>query len=71
MKLVAFCDFVSERVEKTVKEFGVADAWAYTDYRMLLAATLKGTEMMMAAVKKTGKLFIVGYSTGLWITIIR
>lgn len=34
--MVAFCDIVLEKAEKAVKDFGTADAKAYTDYRELL-----------------------------------
>ncbi len=36
-ELVAFCDIVEERAVKAAKEFGIADAKVYTDYKELLA----------------------------------
>ena len=35
-EMVAFCDIIPERAEKAAKEFGVAGAKAYTDYKELL-----------------------------------
>lgn len=37
VEVVAFCDIVEERAEKTAKEFGTPDAKVYTDYKELLA----------------------------------
>ena len=34
--MVAFCDIILERAEKSAKEFGTPDAKAYTDYKELL-----------------------------------
>ncbi len=34
-EMVAFCDIIPERAEKAAKEYGVAGAKAYTDYREL------------------------------------
>jgi Predicted dehydrogenases and related proteins len=36
VELVAFCDIVEERATKAAKDFGVADAKVYTDYKKLL-----------------------------------
>lgn len=35
-QMVAFCDIIPERAQKAAKEFGVADAKVYTDYKELL-----------------------------------
>lgn len=36
VRMVAFCDIISERAEKAAKEYGTPDAKVYTDYRELL-----------------------------------
>ena len=36
VRMVAFCDIVSERAEEAAKKFGTEDAKTYTDYRELL-----------------------------------
>ncbi|MDR1117098.1 MAG: Gfo/Idh/MocA family oxidoreductase [Oscillospiraceae bacterium] len=98
VEIVAFCDIVPERAEKTAEKYGAAGAKTYTDYRQLLedksiddvhictpnvshceitiaaleagkhvlcekpmAATASDAEKMMAAYKKSGKLFSIGY----------
>ncbi len=35
-EIVAFCDIIEERAEKSAKEFGTQDAKVYTDYKELL-----------------------------------
>lgn len=39
VKMVAFCDLISDRAEKAKKDFGTEDAGVYTDYRELLKRT--------------------------------
>ena len=36
VEMVAFCDIIAERAEKSAKEFGTPDAKVYTDYKELL-----------------------------------
>ncbi len=36
VEMVAFCDIIEERAQKTCKEFGTPDARVYTDYKKLL-----------------------------------
>lgn len=36
-EMVAFCDLIPERAEKAAKEYGIADAKCFTDYKEMLA----------------------------------
>ena len=48
VEVVAFCDIIKERAEKTAKEFGSKDARVYTDYTEMLKK--EGAEMEVVHV---------------------